>query len=731
MYDKLVGRINDNQHKFFVTRLSNLRRNVLYHSQYLTHVDSAMDNATKHARKSNQPNDAFGPVSHLKQAMTMRQHGDSMMTNAVRAWLGSVWVIIFLMSLIEGTVWFFVSQYFVPESVRWVAFFLAPLFFVGIFVLIWIIDVSFITSERPIHMAGDDKYAPNASDPDANARIGRTGLFGHIHIGEQALWRFGVVIRLGIVLISIAITAPFLTQTIRTDEIADKYQTMLEQTRKDKEAELVVLLDDEIARLQKRRQDLIGERKRLDVEQASAIRGADAAIATARKQADNYYGEYLAQIQGHEGRVAGRGPKARASIAARDKALVRQEQLIREKEENRKKFEQRSSKLADELAQVDQERAKKERQRAQAREVFTSLSFATFAKQYELEVPSDTIGMRVRLLAELAAEDLRGADPENTFGPVEKLAFHFKSVEGLSQALLGILFLSMLALKAFEPKGVKLYFNEELQQQWRRYQEGGFDQEPGFIPSTDQNAYNHFGFADAYLSFNATPELFWRQQEKSRAAKIRFDEIAQNGYEREQRYQEEVLQNRVESDRKLREIVYPMEVEEERKYVKKEWRIKSEKLDYQLEKEKEDLDNRYRELGQQYKAETDQRARELEENKKQRIKEERKRLKIETERADLEKEKLRLENEALGQQTKNLKQNQKLHEQARTKFLGILEERKETAKRRKEREEARNKREKEEAERRDREEEREHQLIPFSKQESSDIPTNARSYRRK
>lgn len=35
------------------------------------------------------------------------------------------------MSLLEGTVWATVSQYFVPQSIRWLAVILAPLFFLG------------------------------------------------------------------------------------------------------------------------------------------------------------------------------------------------------------------------------------------------------------------------------------------------------------------------------------------------------------------------------------------------------------------------------------------------------------------------------------------------------------------------------------------------------------------------------------------------------------------------
>nr|VFJ45521.1 MAG: hypothetical protein BECKFM1743C_GA0114222_100265 [Candidatus Kentron sp. FM]VFJ49211.1 MAG: hypothetical protein BECKFM1743A_GA0114220_100685 [Candidatus Kentron sp. FM]VFK10024.1 MAG: hypothetical protein BECKFM1743B_GA0114221_101265 [Candidatus Kentron sp. FM] len=659
------------------------------------------------ARIQSRFDSVIGLKSNLKRAMSLHQYGDSMMTPAVRAWLGSVWVIIFLMSLIEAVVWFFVSQYFVAESVRWVGVFLAPLFFFGIFVLIWVIDVSFITAERPLGIKGvdnpppdeftDDTGADHATESGDSRLLGR--LSGHFHMGEQVRWWFGIAVRLAIVLISIAITAPFLAQTIRSDEIANKYQAMLDEARRDKEAELVELQDAEIARLRKRREELMREQEHLRAERELLIRDSDAAIEEARKRTDDYYQEYLAEIEGRDGRTPGRGPRAKAAMEGRDEAKAYTEQLVEGKREKLERIELRSRKLTEELDWIDGERLEKENQRAKAQAVFRPMDFSTFAEEYDLEVPADTVGARVRLLAELRAEDLAAFDPKNEY---EKWAFHFSSVEGLSQALLGILFLAMLALKLFEPRAVKLYFNEELQHQWRRYQNGGFNREPGFVSSTEPNAYNHFDFAHAYLSFRAAPELFWRQQEKLADEKIKFDEMKLNGKEREQRYQEEVLKSRVESNRKLREIVRKTELETARKYTEKEWRIKSEKLDYELDQQKQDIDNKYRELNQQYQAETEEIRKELESKRtinldalKRKNQEEKERFRMEKDKRRIENEHLSRQTEDLKQQTEILKRNQKLREQARAKFLDIMEERRKIMEERRKIQEARRKGEEE------------------------------------
>ncbi|VFM98105.1 MAG: hypothetical protein BECKG1743D_GA0114223_102034 [Candidatus Kentron sp. G] len=635
-----------------------------------------MDNTAARLNKKNIPDNIFGLNFSLKQAITMRQYGNSMLTPGVRVWLGFALVIIFSMSLIEAVVWAFVSQYFVAESIRWLTVVLAPLFFVGIFVIIWVVDVSFITSERPIHVksAGKSNSLPpgEAVDDagDTTAESGNLRLSGHFQIGENLRWWFGVSIRLLIVLISIAITAPFLAQTIRSDEIADKYQAILDKVRKDKEAELVELLDTDITRLRKRREELTKEQDHLRAERDAAIQDSAAAIEDAQKQSEDHYQEYLAEIEGKGLRVAGRGPRARAAMKARDETQAYWRRLVDEQRRKSEQFEKRLSKLTAKLERIDAERLKKENQRIKAQEIFKPLDFATFAKKYDLEVPSDTVGTRVRLLANLRAEDVAAFDPKNKY---ERLAFHFTSVEGLSQALLGILFLAMLALKAFEPKAVKLYFNEELQYQWNRYLKGRFDQVPGFVRSTESNRYNHFDFAYAYLSFKATPDLFWHQHEKSLSAKMRFDEMARNGSDREQRYQEEIVRNRLESDRKRRAMVRETEVEEEREHIQKEWRLKSEELDYRKEKEKENIDNEYKAREQQYEAETAEKIKEAEEARHINIDALR-------QKREEEKEALRIENNKRRIDSEGLKRDQELREQTHEKSLQIQNQKLETLK---------------------------------------------------
>nr|VFJ49260.1 MAG: protein of unknown function (DUF4407) [Candidatus Kentron sp. FM]VFJ62581.1 MAG: protein of unknown function (DUF4407) [Candidatus Kentron sp. FM]VFK15366.1 MAG: protein of unknown function (DUF4407) [Candidatus Kentron sp. FM] len=596
-----------------------------------------MNNGTE--RTQSWPNSVTGLESNLKRFVSLHQYGESMMTPAVRGWLRSAWVIIFLMALVEAVVWFFVSQYFVAESERWVTVYLAPVFFVGIFVLIWVIDVSFITYERLLGIEDTDPNPSNESTDNTGAESGEFRLSSYFHRGKQVRWWFGVAIRLAIVFISIVITAPFLAQTIRSDEIADKYQAMLDKARKAKEAELVVLLDAEILRLQKQREDLSKKLARLDAERDLVIRDSAAPIEAAWKQIEDNHKEYLAEVAGEGSRKPGQGPKAKAAMKARDDARSHWKELVQRKNEKLTRIEQRSSEPSAKLDRIDREKLEKEDQRAKAQAVFKPMDFTTFAEEYDLEVPADTIGTRVRLLAELRAEDLAAFDPKNEY---EKWVFHFSSVEGLSQALLGILFLAMLALKLFEPKAVKLYFNDEIQHQWRRYLDGGFDQEPDFVPSTDSHPYNPFGFTHVYLYFRTSQ----REKEKALIAKIRLEKM-----EQERHLQEE--------------ISLKTEFERKQTYAKKELSIKSEKLDHELKQEKRDIDNKYRELEKQYRAETAA------------VREEFKRKhQEEKDRSKMEREKERIEVGKLKEETEDLKRNRELREKSRAKFLEILEERK-------------------------------------------------------
>lgn len=478
-----------------------------------------------------------GFARSLWALVTLRPYGDSMLTPAVRQWLAFSWAVVFLMSLIEGTVWGTVSRYFVPVSERgWLSLVLAPLFFVGVFAVIWIVDVSFVTSERP------EAAAPGT----AGEGRGRPGA----SVGERVRWWLGVLVRLAIVLISLAITAPFLTQAIRSDEVTESYRALVAQTRKAWEAGQVAQQDQALETLRTRQAELKSEQVQLDARNASQGVGAAAkTVDDLRAAAQEQAKELAAQLTGVEGRKPGYGPKAKAAEQAAKDARERLDKLTRDREASRGANDRRLREITEALGKIDADLVRATAEKAGIQGKLAGLTSAELAKQTAFAIPSDTIGVRAGLLAELRARDLEAEqerylrrNPAGQFGWWQLIGFHFKTVEGLAQALLGILFLALIVLKAFEPKAVRLYFNETLQHQWRRYLDGVFDRVPGFRPSADADRHDHFEFAEVHGAFAAAPDAFWRKQESDHQAR---DALA--ALERERRYHDAMVQRRLQS----------------------------------------------------------------------------------------------------------------------------------------------------------------------------------------
>lgn len=423
--------------------------------------------------------------------VTLRPYGSSMMTPLAALWLTFSFVIILLMSLLEGTVWATVSQYFVPQSIRWLAVILAPLFFVGIFAVIWIVDVSFITSEKPFR---------SARSGDSNVK-GLTAWASDAHRLETLRWWFGVAVRLAIVFVSLLITAPFLTQAIRSDEIREVYRTEVAAKRAAKEQDLVRLQDQAIAEAESRREQLDKERQALE-EEADTIRQDRApTIKDYEREAAAYQQEFEDEQAGAGGRRPGIGPKAREALAAVEAARAQARRLRDERDRQLEPIMEDLAGKRESLDAIDWQIADLTVKCQEIRFEASALSLPEFAQRYDLDIPADTIGTRVRILEALRQEDRRLAQ--------EGALDHFKTIEGLSQALLGILFLSLIALKLFEPRAVRFYFDDTLQQQWRNYRNGYYSDIPGFVSGTGEKLLDPMSFADAYLN---TDLLSWRRQ---------------------------------------------------------------------------------------------------------------------------------------------------------------------------------------------------------------------------
>jgi hypothetical protein len=77
----------------------------------------------------------------------------------------------------------------------------------------------------------------------------------------------------------------------------------------------------------------------------------------------------------------------------------------------------------------------------------------------------------------------------------------YKRTERAIRALLGFLFLSLLILKIYEPRAVKIYLSEALQDEWDRYLAGAFDSwlQPGDRSIAKPSAMTPFTFEDLML----------------------------------------------------------------------------------------------------------------------------------------------------------------------------------------------------------------------------------------
>jgi len=128
--------------------------------------------------------------------------------------------------------------------------------------------------------------------------------------------------------------------------------------------------------------------------------------------------------------------------------------------------------------------------------------------------------------AELAAQQLEPNPPRLTFAtrskalqalqdsPEEQGVPHFETVEGFAQATLGVLFLSLIALKLFEPSSVRAYFSETIQMQYRHYLDGGLDDIPGFAPLDDQGRrLNPVEFTRLWLAYEKDPTAFFAERQ--------------------------------------------------------------------------------------------------------------------------------------------------------------------------------------------------------------------------
>ncbi len=112
----------------------------------------------------------------------------------------------------------------------------------------------------------------------------------------------------------------------------------------------------------------------------------------------------------------------------------------------------------------------------------------------------------------------------------------YRRTETAIQALLAFLFLSLLILKLYQPRAVRIYLSEALQDEWLRYRAGAFDSwlEPGDRSAATPPAMTPFTFEDVMLHvFPLKRKRYLLESEESEARKTAFDDGKELGQIRE------------------------------------------------------------------------------------------------------------------------------------------------------------------------------------------------------
>ena len=471
----------------------------------------------------------------LRDYFTLRPYRRSLMTPAVAVWLGSAWVIILLMATIEGFVWGAVGASLVPSNSSWMAAPVAGFMFLLMFSIVWIVDASLIMSERP------------------SLRLRRHLAVDQPGFGASARWLLGLLMRVGIVAISLYVTAPFIEKLIRADDIAGWHQTRVEHYFKDRDATIqdqisaraeqmdaglaarIDSLEQEIARLSETLQAERARRARIEAEYAPEVEVLTRDLAEARARVGD-------EVLGRDGRPEGFGPEAR-------------------------KWDARAEMIQEQLAAIQAERDTR----------LAGIQSAIDEQQQRLAARSDALEQvrieQAQLIAEVTdrvtEEQPPPAPPRLTFAarskalnalrnsPDEAGVPHFETVEGFAQAALGILFLALIALKLFEPTAVHAYFSETAQFQYRKYLAGGLSDIAGFAHYDDPvRRLSPTEFYRLWNRYERDPDAYFEQIQFVIHAETRMRRLlADQNYELELLERQRTdIDDRLSLERRRREV---------------------------------------------------------------------------------------------------------------------------------------------------------------------------------
>lgn len=492
----------------------------------------------------------------------LRPYGEANLTPKVTFWIASSWTVIFMMAGLEGTVWGLISRHLVPSAYDGLKLPVAVFAFLFVFCLIWITDASLIMFRRKHH---DQNNKP---------------FWGT----DRFIW--GIVFRVGIVAISLFITAPFLNQAIREDDIAKE----LEADKKNIRGEFLHKKElEKNQRIRELQQQLTNIQKGIEQSQetqklnSEAIDALNNDIDVQNKEVVRTTNEINRQLKGLNGERPGKGNKYRKAISDRDAAVKK----LRQDQDARSKFTSesvplRSNSFTETTENINQEIKEAADTYEKVKNEVESLSIEDFASQYAKELsqkfPENSLGNRIQVLDKIKQR--------------ENIP-HLQSTEGLAQALLGLLFFSLLAIKLFESDEVQLYFNEEYQETWKRYNLGLLDKLPDFaLIDGPRMAYPEL--VKQWTKYEHNPDRYWELYNEKLIRRYKIEELRtelelrsndQNERAERSKIQLEALKGQLEQELRLNETEKQQALEN----IKRESALRLEQLEQEFENKKSSL----------------------------------------------------------------------------------------------------------------------------------------------
>jgi hypothetical protein len=373
--------------------------------------------------------------SALRRVISLKPYGSSLLTPAAATWFLIARVLIFLMAASEAVSWGYIGGFFLSG---WYAALSAGFTATVIFFVVWGADVNLMTLDRarPFYEKRLYERVPESAWKDKAKTIS------------------AFASRWFIVVVSLVITAPFLSQIVFSVDINKELEregtTQIEKARQAVENQFstpIKNLQDSINKLQTQVTDEIAGRPN-----SRTRKFGDGPVAKSIKDQTSYQKGEMQKFQ-----------------VRRDTELQSFDAAV-------------STKSYDELG-----------------------------SRWGVILPANSIIKRGEILDKIMEVPT------------------FARTEWAIRAFLGFLFLSLFILKMFEPRSVKIYLSEAVQQEWQRYLTGAFDtwvayHEKSQAPHCTMTPYR---FED--LMINSYPAI--RREDLIRRASETVEREAREGLE--------------------------------------------------------------------------------------------------------------------------------------------------------------------------------------------------------